>query len=157
MGSFEDHAFDTLVGSNIDDTGGDGAGTYPVKGNVWHLDCCNPENELDGQGWSIFNAILGWTNNATCMFYASTRPSKLYITNFFFLILLDGSVLSYVFYWLAVIAVLVYTKYKEVCIYIYTYIFILHYSEQLLTIFFPLILLGPNQSFRIRIRSRCSH
>jgi len=90
VGSFETHAFDNIVGSNIDDTGGDGAGTYPVKGNVWHLDCCNPENHLDGQGWSIFNAIFGWTNNATL-----------------------GTILSYVFYWLAVIVVLVYTKYKE--------------------------------------------
>jgi len=90
VGSFETHAFDTLVGSNVDDTAGDGPGTYPVKGNVWHLDCCDPENQSDGQGWSIFNAIFGWTNNATL-----------------------GTVLSYVFYWLAVMVVLVYTKYKE--------------------------------------------
>ena len=66
VGSFETHAFNKLVGSNIDDTAGDGPGTYQVKGNVWHLDCCNPDNKFDGQGWSIFNAILGWTNNATC-------------------------------------------------------------------------------------------
>jgi high-affinity iron transporter len=90
VGSFQTHAFNTLLGTNIDDTGGDGPGTYRVQGNVWHLDCCNPENNMDGQGWSIFNAILGWTNSATV-----------------------GTVLSYVFYWLAVIAVLVYTKYKE--------------------------------------------
>ena len=68
VGSFQTHAFNNIVGSNIDDTAGDGPGTYQVQGNVWHLDCCNPENKLDGQGWSIFNAIFGWTNNATCMF-----------------------------------------------------------------------------------------
>jgi len=90
VGSFQTHAFNVLVGSNIDDTAGDGPGTYRVQGNVWHLDCCNPENNLDGQGWSIFNAILGWTHSATV-----------------------GTVLAYVFYWLAVIAALVYTKYKE--------------------------------------------
>jgi len=90
VGSFQAHAFNNIVGSHVDDTAGDGPGTYQVQGNVWHLDCCSPENKLDGQGWSIFNAILGWTNNATL-----------------------GTVLSYVFYWLAVIVVLVYTKYKE--------------------------------------------
>ena len=87
VGSFETHAFVNIVGSNIDDTGGDGPGTYPVKGNVWHLDCCNPENKIDGQGWSIFNAIFGWTNNATCMcFYAFAlfNSSKVYISNVFF-------------------------------------------------------------------------
>lgn len=78
VGSFESHAFANLVGSNIDDTNGDGPGTYPVQGNVWHLDCCNPENNLDGQGWSIFNAIFGWTNNATCNVYFSTRQSTIY-------------------------------------------------------------------------------
>ncbi|KDR68424.1 hypothetical protein GALMADRAFT_257144 [Galerina marginata CBS 339.88] len=90
VGSFERHAFNTLLGAEIDDTGGDGPGSYKVQGNVWHLDCCNPENKLDGQGWSIFNAIFGWTNSATL-----------------------GTVLSYVFYWIAVIVVLVYVKFKE--------------------------------------------
>jgi len=56
---------------------------------------------------------------------------KVYI-NFSILV---GTVLSYVFYWLGVIVVLIYTKFKEV------YIFILHHSEQPLTL--PL-LLGPN-------------
>ena len=68
VGSFESHAYANLVGLNADDTAGDGPGTYSVKGNIWHLDCCNPENKLDGQGWSIFKAIFGWTNNATCMY-----------------------------------------------------------------------------------------
>ncbi|KAJ7154728.1 iron permease FTR1 [Mycena filopes] len=88
--AFEEHAFNKLLGGDVDDSGGDGPGSFRVQGSVWHLDCCNPEDNLDGQGWSVFNAILGWTNSATL-----------------------GSVLSYVFYWLAVIVVLVVMKYRE--------------------------------------------
>ncbi|EPQ53599.1 iron permease FTR1 [Gloeophyllum trabeum ATCC 11539] len=88
--AFQENAFNNLLGADVDDTGGDGPGSFDVRGNVWHLDCCNPDNNVDGQGWLIFGAIFGWTNSATV-----------------------GSVLSYVFYWLAVIAVLVYMKFKE--------------------------------------------
>ncbi|KAF8804681.1 iron permease FTR1 [Phlegmacium glaucopus] len=90
VGAFETNAFNKLLGVNGDDAGGDGPGSYLVQGNVWHLNCCNPDNSADGQGWTIFTAIFGWTNSATL-----------------------GTVLSYVFYWLAVMAVLVYTKFKE--------------------------------------------
>ncbi|KAF5383085.1 hypothetical protein D9615_005078 [Tricholomella constricta] len=90
VGAFEQHAFNTLLGADVDDSGGTGPGSYRVQGNVWHLDCCSPENKLASQGWMIFNAIFGWTNNATL-----------------------GSTLSYVFYWIAVIATLVYLKFKE--------------------------------------------
>jgi len=92
VNEFQQNTFNTLLGADVDDEGaaGDGPGSYDVRGNVWHLDCCNPENNSNGQGWSIFNAIFGWTNNATV-----------------------GSVLAYVFYWLAVIVVLVYIKFKE--------------------------------------------
>jgi high-affinity iron transporter len=90
VSAFQANAFNNLLGVDADDAGGDGPGSYDVRGNVWHLDCCNPEISVDGQGWSIFNAIFGWTNNATV-----------------------GSVLAYVFYWLAVVAVLVYMKFKE--------------------------------------------
>ncbi|KAG1769349.1 iron permease FTR1/Fip1/EfeU [Suillus occidentalis] len=85
--AFQEHAFNTLLGADVDDTGGNGPGSYDVRGNVWHLDCCNPETE---QAWGIFNAVLGWTNTATL-----------------------GSVLSYVFYWFLVIGVLVRMKFKE--------------------------------------------
>lgn len=78
------------LGSDVDDAGGDGPGSYDVRGSVWHLDCCNPENNFDSDGWSIFSAIFGWTNSATI-----------------------GSVLSYVFYWIAVIAVLIVLKFRE--------------------------------------------
>lgn len=90
IGAFQEHYFNTLLGADIDDAGGDGPGSYLVQGNVWHLPCCNPENKFGAQGWKIFAALLGWTNNATL-----------------------GTVLGYVFYWLAVVAVLVYMKYKE--------------------------------------------
>ncbi|KAJ3506455.1 hypothetical protein NLJ89_g6859 [Agrocybe chaxingu] len=90
VGAFEKHAFNKLLGADVDDAQGDGPGSYRVQGNVWHLNCCNPENKLDSQGWTIFNAIFGWTNSATI-----------------------GTVLSYVFYWLAVIVVLVYMKFTE--------------------------------------------
>lgn len=90
--AFQSRAFNRLLGANVDDesAAGDGPGSYDVRGNVWHLDCCNPENQFDGQGWSIFQAIFGWTNTATV-----------------------GSVLAYVFFWLAVIAALVSMKFKE--------------------------------------------
>ena len=74
IGSFQEQAFNTIVGSDVDDIGaaGNGPGSYDVRGNVWHLDCCNPENNLDGQGWEIFGAIFGWTNTATgaCLLFS---------------------------------------------------------------------------------------
>ncbi|KAG1795325.1 iron permease FTR1 [Suillus plorans] len=85
--SFQEYAFNNLLGQDVDDSGGDGPGSYDVRGNVWHLECCNPETDMS---WGIFNAVLGWTNNATL-----------------------GSVLSYVFYWIVVIVVLVRMKFKE--------------------------------------------
>jgi len=85
--SFQENAFNNLLGADVDDSGGNGPGSYNVIGNVWHLDCCNPE---EAQGWSIFNAVLGWQNTAT-----------------------QGSILSYVFYWLLVVVVLIRMKYKE--------------------------------------------
>ncbi|KAI0646577.1 Ftr1 protein [Trametes meyenii] len=88
--AFQTNAFNHLLGADVDDAGGDGPGSYDVRGSVWHLDCCNPENNFDSDGWSIFSAIFGWTNSATI-----------------------GSVLSYVFYWLAVIATLIVLKFKE--------------------------------------------
>nr|GAT54804.1 iron permease FTR1 [Mycena chlorophos] len=88
--SFQENAFNNLLGADVDDSGGDGPGSFRVQGNVWHLDCCNPEDNIDGQGWSIFNALFGWTNSATI-----------------------GSVLAYVFYWVAVIITLIIMKFQE--------------------------------------------
>lgn len=50
----------------------------------------NPEINTSGYGWQIFNAILGWNNTGTY-----------------------GSVLAYIFYWLAVTVALVYLRFKE--------------------------------------------
>ncbi|OJT12728.1 Iron transporter FTH1 [Trametes pubescens] len=88
--AFQTNAFNHLLGADVDDAGGDGPGSYDVRQSVWHLDCCNPENNFDSDGWSIFSAIFGWTNSATI-----------------------GSVLSYVFYWIAVIAALIVLKFRE--------------------------------------------
>ncbi|KAJ3882595.1 iron permease FTR1 [Lentinula edodes] len=88
--AFQENAFNDLLGADVDDSGGDGPGSFRVQGNIWHLDCCNPEDNLDNSGWSIFNAIFGWTNSATL-----------------------GSVLSYVFYWVAVIVTLIIMKFQE--------------------------------------------
>ncbi|KAA1476162.1 Ftr1 protein [Dentipellis sp. KUC8613] len=88
--AFQENAFNNLLGTDVDDAGGDGPGSFNVHGSVWHLDCCNPENNFDNNGWTIFGAIFGWTNSATL-----------------------GSVLSYVFYWIAVIITLLYLKWKE--------------------------------------------
>lgn len=87
---FEAHAFAQIVGADVDDTGGDGPGSFDVRNSVWHLDCCNPENNFDNGGWMIFNAIFGWTNSATY-----------------------GSVSGYVAYWVAVMIALVGLKWKE--------------------------------------------
>ncbi|KAJ3511134.1 hypothetical protein NMY22_g15746 [Coprinellus aureogranulatus] len=91
VGNFERHAFNKLLGGEAGEGQGDGPGTYKVQGNVWHLNCCNPENKTDDQGWSIFAGIFGWNNDATL-----------------------GTILSYVFYWIAVMVTLVYMKFKEV-------------------------------------------
>ncbi len=64
VAAFERHRFNLLLGADLDDAGGNGPGSYDVRGNVWHLACCNPENSFSGQGWGIFGAILGWSNNA---------------------------------------------------------------------------------------------
>lgn len=49
-----------------------GPGSYNVQGSVWQLDYGNPNNVNSGQGWSIFNAVLGWTNSANCESFESS-------------------------------------------------------------------------------------
>jgi len=84
--AFQRNAYIKLIGVASDDAGNNGPGSYDVRGNVWHLDCCGTESG----GWSVFYGVLGWQNSATL-----------------------GSVLAYVFYWLAVMAALVYYKFRE--------------------------------------------
>jgi len=90
VGDLQSFEFNQLLGEDADDANGVGPGSFDVRGNVWHLECCSPEDNLSGQGWSIFNALLGWTNNATL-----------------------GTVLSYLFYWLAVIVALGVMRWRE--------------------------------------------
>ncbi|KEI40132.1 uncharacterized protein L969DRAFT_16804 [Mixia osmundae IAM 14324] len=88
--NFQNYKFNQLTGGDASESGS-GPGSYPVAGNVWHVNYGNPELKTDvGLGWLIFNAILGWTNSATV-----------------------GTILSYVFYWIAVTVVLVYMKWSE--------------------------------------------
>lgn len=87
VAAFQGHAFNLLLGAEADDGAGTGTGSYDVRGNVWHLDCCSPEN---GSGWGLFGSIFGWSNNASV-----------------------GTVLAYVFYWITVMVTLVILKFKE--------------------------------------------
>jgi high-affinity iron transporter len=105
--SFQENAFIQLLGVDVDDSGGTGPGSYNVQGNVWHLNCCSSSSG----SWSLFNAVLGWQNSATCKSPRQIFRVKLLIPC---ILTLVGSVLSYVFYWLAAIVVLVYLKFKEV-------------------------------------------
>ncbi|PWN25546.1 iron permease FTR1 [Jaminaea rosea] len=68
--------------------GGDGNGSFDALNYVFHLDYANPENN-DG-GWGLLNALVGWNNTGTL-----------------------GSILGYVFYWIVVVAWLVYIMAKE--------------------------------------------
>lgn len=80
-----------LVGDAAAESG-NGPGSYNARNYVWHLNCCNPENQTNngGSGWAILNSLVGWNNTATI-----------------------GSLLSYIFYWLAIAGYLVYTMIKE--------------------------------------------
>ncbi|KAG8691376.1 high-affinity iron permease [Ceratobasidium sp. 423] len=89
VGAFERHRFNVMVGGDVAEAG-DGPGSFDVVGNIWHLNCCNPENKLDAKGWAVFNAILGWSNNGSI-----------------------GTVVSYIAYWLIAIFALVRMKHKE--------------------------------------------
>lgn len=110
VGNFEEHAYNVLLGGDVDDAGGTGPGSYRVQGNVWHLDCCASESRTSSnQGWSIFAAIFGWSNNGSCTFTIGNLRGLIADV-----IALVGTILSYVFYWIAVMAVLVYMKFNEV-------------------------------------------
>jgi len=56
------------VGADVAEAG-NGPGSYDVRGNVWHLNCCNPEDKFGAEGWSVFAAIFGWSNNGSGKFY----------------------------------------------------------------------------------------
>lgn len=91
IGFFQYYKFAGGVGGDVAETG-DGPGSYQTAGNVWHLTYGNPEagSMTTNGGWQIFNALFGWNNTATL-----------------------GTVLGYCFYWIFVIAVLIYYKWTE--------------------------------------------
>ncbi|GAA5833546.1 hypothetical protein JCM5353_007957 [Sporobolomyces roseus] len=89
VGDFERYIYNKGVGGDVAEVGS-GPGSFDVDGSVWHLPYGSPEQNLSTGGWSIFNAILGWTNNASI-----------------------GSILSYVFYWIVAIVALAYMKWSE--------------------------------------------
>ena len=82
VAGFQENEFNKLLGGDVDDAAaaGSGPGSYDVRGNVWHLNCCNPEQKFVGQGWSIFSAIFGWNNNGSGerfpLFYNSNRERR---------------------------------------------------------------------------------
>lgn len=85
---FEMHEWNSLVGGDAAETGS-GPGSYDIRKSVWHVNCCNPEIG-GGGGWGIFNALFGWQNSATI-----------------------GSVLSYNFYWIAIMVAFLAMRYNE--------------------------------------------
>ncbi|TPX60166.1 hypothetical protein SpCBS45565_g07569 [Spizellomyces sp. 'palustris'] len=84
--SFETNAWMKKVLYNTG--GGDEGGPIPVdlRDNVWFLDCCGAKEN----GWSIFNAIAGWSNIAT-----------------------KGSIIGYCMYWVVVSGWLIGVKTRE--------------------------------------------
>ncbi|KAL8280307.1 hypothetical protein RQP46_007224 [Phenoliferia psychrophenolica] len=89
VGDFERYKFNQGVGSDVAELGS-GPGSFDVRISVWHLDYGNPEVNTATDGYSIFNAILGWSNDASY-----------------------GTILSYVFYWIAVMIGVIYMKWSE--------------------------------------------
>lgn len=85
------YRFAKRVGGDVAETG-NGPGSYQVAGNVWHLTYGNPEpGAVGSNGFTqLANAIVGWNNDANL-----------------------GSILSYVFYWIAVMGGLYYNKWSE--------------------------------------------
>ncbi|KAG9005057.1 high-affinity iron permease [Tulasnella sp. 427] len=90
IGSFQRNKFNKMVGADVAEAG-NGPGSYDVRGNIWHLNCCNPEDKYGNGGWAIFAAIFGWSNDGSV-----------------------GTVLGYIFYWVAVIIALVIMQINEV-------------------------------------------
>ncbi|KAK9237364.1 iron permease FTR1/Fip1/EfeU [Lipomyces kononenkoae] len=82
----ENFVWSNAVGGDVAETG-DGPGSYDVRLNVWHVNCCNGQTS---GGWMIFNAIFGWQNSATY-----------------------GSVISYNAYWIGLMVSVVLMLFKE--------------------------------------------
>ncbi|WFD32007.1 hypothetical protein MSPP1_003049 [Malassezia sp. CBS 17886] len=83
---FEFYKYVQKVGDAAAESG-NGPASYDALNYVWHIDCCNPEDQTDngGSGWSILNSLVGWNNTATV-----------------------GSLTVYVLYWFALMAFLIF-------------------------------------------------
>ncbi|KAI9491561.1 iron permease FTR1/Fip1/EfeU [Zychaea mexicana] len=90
IGFIEQYEWNKVIGGESAEEGGDVI-PYKVSTAIWHVSWGNPENN-DGTtgGYQIFNSILGWNNTATY-----------------------GTILSYILFWLLVIAFLVYLYFDE--------------------------------------------
>jgi high-affinity iron transporter len=66
IAEFQENSFNHLLGGGAEKgEAGTGPGSFDVRGNVWHLECCSPKNK----GWLVFNGMFGWSNNASGKFY----------------------------------------------------------------------------------------
>ncbi|KAL2914215.1 high-affinity iron permease [Polyrhizophydium stewartii] len=60
IGNLEDYVWGNAINLIANEVG---TGSFDPRRSVWHFDCCSPED--NASGWGIFNALLGWRNNAT--------------------------------------------------------------------------------------------
>lgn len=65
---------DSRVGGDAAESG-NGPGSYPVDGNIFHFDCCNPEDKVNGGPWMLFGSF-GWSNNG------SSQSHHLHLTDY---------------------------------------------------------------------------
>lgn len=86
--AFEMAKWNEYIGGEADEFG-NGPGSYDIDQSVWHINCCTSTDTVQN-GWSIFNAILGWTNSATY-----------------------GSVISYNLYWICVMIGFIVMRFHE--------------------------------------------
>ena len=90
VGFLEQYQWNQIIGGEAAEESGTVI-AYRVSTSIWHVSWGNPEvNDGTTGGYQIFNSILGWNNTATY-----------------------GTILSYIFYWLAVIGFLIYLYFDE--------------------------------------------
>ncbi|OAV97087.1 hypothetical protein PTTG_12673 [Puccinia triticina 1-1 BBBD Race 1] len=86
---FKMYSFIRMVGGDAAEAG-DGPGSFPVDGYIWHLDYGNPENKLAAGGWMIFAGVFGWNNTGSIL-----------------------TVMIYISFWLIASATLIFMKWHE--------------------------------------------
>ncbi|KAH9464133.1 hypothetical protein MJO28_002234 [Puccinia striiformis f. sp. tritici] len=86
---FKMYSYIRMVGGDAAEAG-DGPGSFPVDGYIWHLDYGNPENKLAAGGWMIFAGVFGWNNTGSIL-----------------------TVMIYISFWLIASATLIFMKWHE--------------------------------------------